>query len=501
MKTLIKNRGGKIISLASALLVFLSLTNISCDKQVSVSPPDAPPPNGYAFIDSYPRGFHIYLQNRPRRRATPDSLTWLTTGTYQITLKKDLFRDTSITIDVVEGEKKNFFVDIAKNPAMLGSILCNSNPQGANIIVNDSVTGKVTPAEIKDLIPGHYSIRYNLKNHRDDSTLVTVSSSNQSAATFSLVDTTVWRDYDTGNSAIPTDMLTCVYVDRQNVIWVGTDGNGLLKFENGQWAIYTMGSTALPSNYISCITSDENGTKWVGTSAGLVEFNTTPDAGMSEYDLRNSGLPSVNIQALLADKVSGLWIATDGGLSQTYLEGGARKWKNYSTTASELIDWILPDAWVTTLVLDSKGLLWVGTKHSGITYYDGPAFNTINASIPSNYITASALDKDGLIWFTHDAGSLKGSGISFYNGSAFESAYNLPFGSSSYFMISDKDNNKWIATNKGVVRFVVPSASTTYNYQSTGLNINSARGIAQDKNGHIWIATHGGGLIEMKKVN
>ncbi len=279
LKSLINKRSRIFKSVISGLWIFLSLINISCDKQVSVSPPDAPPPNGYAFIDSYPRGFHIYLQNKPRRRATPDSITWLTTGKYQITLKKDLFRDTSITVDVVEGEKRNFFVDIAKNPAMLGSIMCNSTPQGAEIIVNDSATGKFTPAEVNNLIPGHYSIRYNLKNHRDDSTLVTVRSSNQSAAAVSLVDTTVWQDFDTGNSSIPTNTLTCIHIDQQNIMWIGTDGTGLLKYQQGVWTKYTMGGTSLPGNNITCITSDKNGTKWVGTKIGTRRIQRFPRCG------------------------------------------------------------------------------------------------------------------------------------------------------------------------------------------------------------------------------
>ncbi len=66
-------------------LIFLS----SCNKQVSVTPPDEPPPDGYVYIDSYPKDFHILLDGKERRRATPDSLTWLTTGSYLVTLKKN----------------------------------------------------------------------------------------------------------------------------------------------------------------------------------------------------------------------------------------------------------------------------------------------------------------------------------------------------------------------------------------------------------------------------
>ena len=114
-------------------LYFLLLIINSCNQEVSVSPPDAPPPHGVIVIDSKPQGFHIYLEGKNRRRITADSITWLETGQYTVTLKKDLFRDTSITVDAVEGKRKDFFVDYTTNPAMRGKINCIGKPDGSQI--------------------------------------------------------------------------------------------------------------------------------------------------------------------------------------------------------------------------------------------------------------------------------------------------------------------------------------------------------------------------------
>ena len=146
------NYKNKIAKKVISFLIFLAFLGIvySCNQEISVSPPDAPPPHGYVLIDSKPAGAHIYLDGKNRRRITPDSLTWLETNTYTITLKKDLYRDTSFTIDAVDGEKKNFFIDYTKNPAMRGKINCNGKPDGAEIFLNDSATGKNTPDLLKD---------------------------------------------------------------------------------------------------------------------------------------------------------------------------------------------------------------------------------------------------------------------------------------------------------------------------------------------------------------
>lgn len=123
----------KIFPEGIILLVPLVFIINSCKQEISVSAPDAPPPHGVVVIGSKPQGSVIYLDGKNRRRITPDSLTWLETGQYMVTLKREFFRDTSITIDAVDGEKRNFFIDYTTNPAMLGKINCNAKPDGAQV--------------------------------------------------------------------------------------------------------------------------------------------------------------------------------------------------------------------------------------------------------------------------------------------------------------------------------------------------------------------------------
>ena len=43
--------------------------------------------------------------------------------------------------------------------------------------------------------------------------------------------------YDESNSPLPNNTIRCLLVDRENVLWVGTD-HGLAKFDNGVWEIF-----------------------------------------------------------------------------------------------------------------------------------------------------------------------------------------------------------------------------------------------------------------------
>ena len=203
--------------IALSVLLVAALIS-SCSQEVSVTPPDEPPPHGVVVIDSKPTGAQIYLDGKNRRRATPDSLTWLETNTYTVTLKKDLYRDTSITISAVDGEKKNYFIDYTLNPAMRGKINCTAKPDGSDIYLDGVQTGLKTPAVLTGILPGYYSVRFSAPNFRDDSLQVTVSSSNISIAKTTLVDTTKWTDYTTQRSQIPTNRLTGITIDKNEVL-------------------------------------------------------------------------------------------------------------------------------------------------------------------------------------------------------------------------------------------------------------------------------------------
>ncbi len=474
------------------IVLFGGIFFYSCNKDVSVTPPDSPPPNGYVFIDSYPSGFHIYLDSKARRRATPDSLTWLSTGSYQITLKKDLFRDTTFTINVVEGVKKSFFVDFSKNPLMLGSINCTSKPDKAEIFLNDSSTGHFTPYTLQNVLPGQYEIKYHLINSLDDSSTVTVSSSNVSNLQMTLVDTTLWESFTTKNSQIQTNNLSCIAIDKDNVIWMGTYDQGFIKYDGQSWKEYTQSGTVLPDNNVSTIVVDKNNnTKFVGTMRGFVTFD---GSNMHFYGYQTSGLPDFYVLSIAIDKSDNWYIGTHAGLTKVDKTG---LWSTYN---SEMV----PDPIITSLTVDNNNNIWAGTSNSGIVRItslgSSYTFDQSNSQIISNNVTAIAASPLGEIWVGFDKNTVFGSGLSNYTNSKWSNVYTIPASSKTNSILIDHLNNKWVATDQGLVKFSAPSQSTTttFTFDNTGLNILNVTGVAEDSYGNIWIVTNGGGLIKYK---
>ena len=485
-----RKKHNNILLSIGLVLLFILLQSSGCDKTVSVSPPDKPPPNGYIFINSNPQGAHIYLDGKARRRATPDSLNWLTTGTYTVTLKKELYRDTSFSANIVEGKKVNVLVDYTKNPLMRGKIYCTCQPQGATIFINDSSTGLITPTTLTGILPGYYNITYKLKDHRDNSSIVTVSSNTMSTFYTVLVDTTLWTDYNTDNSAIVTNELGCITVDKNNKIWIGTPKNGIIIIDGNQWLNYQTGATRLPSNNIYSITvSKYDNRKFVGTESGLAEYFGDGSNDLNIYKAPFYPIGTVRDVAVIND--TSTVIATD---KYTVFWTPRGMVPSYPTLVNS------DDFIVNHIVVGKNAHIWIGTKNGGIAQYMGEEwefYNSQTTNIGSDQISAMTTDNYGNIWAGHPAGSVLATGLSFYNGT-WQSYYILPDGSSVNSLFVDSKDRLWVGTNKGL--FEKDGAATKlYNYDNTGLNIKNVNGAAEDKYGNIWITTSDAGLFKLKK--
>ncbi len=491
-ENLIMKSGIKIKKYIKELLL-ISITGIiciSCNQKISVTPPDSPPPNGYIYISTNPEGFQVYLDGKQRRRVTPDSLTWLAGGNHLVTLKKNLFRDTSFTVKIVEGVKEKKFIDFANNNSMLGSISCDSKPEGAEILLNDSSTGSVTPAIIKNILPGNYNVRFHKMNYQDDSVNVTVSSGNVGSANVFLIDTTLWRSYTTQNSQIKTDDLTCVGVGKNDVVWVGTNDLGVLSFNGSSWGGSNL-YAALPGKQVNCIAVNAEQTVFFGTDRGFITYD---GSSVKVYQVKTAVLPSFFINAICFDKAGNWYIATQQGLSKSSLYNGNRTWYTYG-------DSIVPYTQITSVLSDNSGNVWTGIYNRGlveITNNTWQWFTQVGVGLVNDNVRAIAQSHTGTIWVGFGTQQSFGGGLSYYNGVNWQNANITPSYSQTNAIFIDKNNTKWVATDQGLVKFNSVSDVTVFNKDNTNLNLNDVTGVAQDSKGNIWISTFGGGLVEYK---
>ena len=61
-------------------------------------------------------------------------------------LRKNISKIHLLLLHLAEDEKLNVSVDIVSNPSMYGNLSLQTLPAGAEILINDSATGKITPS-------------------------------------------------------------------------------------------------------------------------------------------------------------------------------------------------------------------------------------------------------------------------------------------------------------------------------------------------------------------
>jgi ligand-binding sensor domain-containing protein len=95
--------------------------------------------------------------------------------------------------------------------------------------------------------------------------------------------------------------------------WIGTENDGLTKFDGTNWTTYNTWNSQLPGDNVRSIAIDGNGAKWVGTVTynygGLAKFD---GINWIIYNVSNSGLPLYSVTTITIDENSTKWIGTDG---------------------------------------------------------------------------------------------------------------------------------------------------------------------------------------------
>ena len=99
-----------------------------------------------------------------------------------------------------------------------------------------------------------------------------------------------WIEYNEENGKIPTNKCICMRADEKGKLWVGTEGFGLLQYnEEGSFNVINTNS-GLNDNFIfsiECVGEDI----WMGTTRGLSRF--TPETGLSKTYTIEDGLTSI----------------------------------------------------------------------------------------------------------------------------------------------------------------------------------------------------------------
>ncbi|HEV3042008.1 MAG TPA: serine/threonine-protein kinase [Candidatus Angelobacter sp.] len=124
--------------------------------------------DGELVISSAPAGAIVEIEGRPASSGRTPLLSSLKPGTYKVTISKSGYSPEVRRVEVVAGNRVSMDVKLT---ASQGFLTVNSDPPGANILINGKDTGKISPAEFA-LDPAAQSIVVHKEGYLDAQTEV-----------------------------------------------------------------------------------------------------------------------------------------------------------------------------------------------------------------------------------------------------------------------------------------------------------------------------------------
>lgn len=166
---------------------------------------------------------------------------------------------------------------------------------------------------------------------------------------------------------------------------------------------------SFPNKFINDMARDPNGLLWIGTTNGLCRYISENDVKV--YSSKEvEALKSNYIEVLLFDSKGNLWIGTrHGGI--TRYEPKQEKWTTYKYLSEDPNS--LGNNDVLCLMEDRKGRVWIGTE-KGVSIYREETDDFVRfrhdskdtTSLSANAILSITEDREGRIWLGSWAGGM-----------------------------------------------------------------------------------------------
>ncbi len=332
------------------------------------------------------------------------------------------------------------------------------------------------------------------------------------------------NDPDDPNS-LSHDNVKVIYEDRLGMLWIGTGGGGLDRFDRQteEFVHYRNDPNdphSLSHDFVTSIYEDQSGMLWVGTNGGglnrfdrekeqFTRYQASPD---DPHSLRDSyevladlnTLSHNNVRTIYEDRSGTLWIGTGDGLDRF-----DRRTERFTHYQNDSIDpGSLSHNFVTSIYEDQLGVLWVGTNGGGLNRFDreNEQFVRYQAdpddpySLSNDRVWSIYQDRSGILWVGTGGGGLdifdRGTKKFAHYQTNLGDPHSLSHNNVTSFY-QDRSGVLWIGTGGGGLnRFDRESGKFTH-YQrdpgdSNSLSHNTVTSIYEDSFGVLWVGTFGG---------
>ncbi|MEA3451181.1 MAG: two-component regulator propeller domain-containing protein, partial [Bacteroidota bacterium] len=270
----------------------------------------------------------------------------------------------------------------------------------------------------------------------------------------------VFRHNPYNSHSLSSSRVRSIFEDDNGVIWIGTVDGGLNKWNKDLQKFISIKSNpldknSLPGNHVRTIFKDSKNRYWIGTADnGLCIINPKTlkvTKKFTQNDLDSNSISFNSIWRIAEKKDGSVWFATyGGGLCKLENENDFifKTYKHSNKNNS------LSNDFCTTLIVDSKDRLWIGTNN-GLNLFDDK--NETFTVFKNNISDSTTLSNNRI-----------------------------------YSIIEDVDGNIWIGTKGGLNKYLENGSFETYTVNSHDLSNNVIMGILEDSQKNLWLTTNKG---------
>lgn len=258
----------------------------------------------------------------------------------------------------------------------------------------------------------------------------------------------------------------------KNLLIFGTEGNGINFFDkktNNVNHLNKNNNSILPGNNIKSLFVDKN-TLWIGTfDNGIAIYDLKINAfkhDKSTEELRDF-LNSTSVYSIKKDKKNILWFGTFGSgvINYDYINTKLNIFKNNPSDTNSLSSNL-----VKSINIDSKNNVWVSTQRGLNRISDNLKVERYfydNRTQSGDDIATFFEDKNNTIWIgTKAKGLFKLEGKSFKNIPLSGIKGNI---SNIHSILEDHDNNLWISSNDGIIKYDITTNKISVYNEKDGL--------------------------------
>jgi len=320
------------------------------------------------------------------------------------------------------------------------------------------------------------------------------------------------------NNPIATRIL-CLYESEPDILWIGTDGNGVYTLKLTEFPNKRLSSDQLAYPIVRSILVTHTGDILIGTKGGGIDIFDSNGNHIREISVRN-GLSNNSVLSFHECADGSVWVGTDGK-GVDIISPDFRTIRNFPRDFKSSNP--LTFASVYRILEDSDRRIYLGTSGYGVIRVE---FENSRSSSPTNFeqlildksldstgnqkqiVYALAEEKPGIIWI-----GTRGFGVYRYN--TITKRVIDQYSTSSHpdliknddilSLFTDLSGTIWVGSSNGIFSLMPRPADSVWIAglsNQSDLSNTSIHAIQPDKSGNLWVTTNMGlSLIDTERKN